>query len=410
MLSKIIALLGINKILAVYVGPSGYAFIGQFQTFVQTISSAASGGINSGIVKYTAEYDGQPNMQHVFWSAAVVLCVAGSIAVSTLIIIFRTYIAENLLGSIMFSKPLVVFSISLIFFVFNALFLSILNGKKEVKYLLVANVAGSIFSLAVVGILASQYGLLGALLALAVYQALTFFISLAVLVKMPWFQFSYFGLGINIVVLKQLFKFSLMTMVSLICMPIALLFLRNYLGSNLGWEFAGYWEAMWRLSAAFLMFFTTTLSVYYLPKFSELSSKFQIRKEILFGIRVILPVVFCSAFAIYIFREQLIFILFSENFKPMEALFLWQLVGDFLKIPAWMLGYLMISKALINKFIFTEVVFTLSFVLLATTLVKSFGLNGMSIAYAINYGGYLVVLCFLMKDYLFIKIDTSDKQ
>jgi PST family polysaccharide transporter len=147
-----------------------------------------------------------------------------------------------------------------------------------------------------------------------------------------------------------------------------------------------------------------------LPKFSELSSKSDIRNEILFGVKVILPVVFLSALVIFLFRDQLIFILFTEKFKPMESLFGWQLVGDFLKVPAWMLGYLMISKALVKRFVFTEIIFTLSFVLLAKTMIKSNGLDGMAMAYAINYGMYLLALCFLMKDYLFTKADTSGKE
>lgn len=409
-LAKIITLLGINKILAVYVGPSGYAVIGQFQTFVQSVSTAASGGINSGVTKYTAEFGSEPNRQHVVWSAAAVLCIFGSIAISIPTIVFRNYIAENVLGNVIFSKPLVLFSISLIFFVFNTFFIAILNGKKEIKYLMVTNVAGSVFSLVVVGVLTYLGGLLGALTALAIYQALTFLVSFAVLIRMPWFQWGYFGLGLNIGVIRQLLKYSLMTIASLLCIPVALLFLRNHLGTTLGWETAGYWEAMWRLSAAFLMLFTTTLSVYYLPKFSELSSKSDIRKEILFGVKVILPVVFLSALVIFFFRDQIIFILFSAKFKPMESMFGWQLVGDFLKVPAWMLGYLMISKALVKRFVFTEIIFTLSFVLLAKTMIKSNGLDGMAMAYAINYGMYLLALCFLMKDYLFTKADTSGKE
>ena len=43
---KMLTLLGINKILAVYVGPAGYAALGQFQNAVQMISTFASGAIN----------------------------------------------------------------------------------------------------------------------------------------------------------------------------------------------------------------------------------------------------------------------------------------------------------------------------------------------------------------------------
>lgn len=53
---KMITMLGINKILAVYVGPAGYAALGQFQNAVQMIATFGSGAINTGVTKYTAEH------------------------------------------------------------------------------------------------------------------------------------------------------------------------------------------------------------------------------------------------------------------------------------------------------------------------------------------------------------------
>lgn len=45
---KMLTLLGLNKLLAVYVGPGGYAAIGQFQNVVQMLTTFASGAINNG--------------------------------------------------------------------------------------------------------------------------------------------------------------------------------------------------------------------------------------------------------------------------------------------------------------------------------------------------------------------------
>lgn len=46
----------LNKILAIYVGPAGYAAIGQFQNFIQIITTFAGSAINTAVIKYTAEY------------------------------------------------------------------------------------------------------------------------------------------------------------------------------------------------------------------------------------------------------------------------------------------------------------------------------------------------------------------
>jgi PST family polysaccharide transporter len=63
--------------------------------------------------------------------------------------------------------------------------------------------------------------------------------------------------------------------------PLTQILSPNRLAESLGWEQAGYWEAMWRISAAYLMLFTNTFAVYYLPKLSELKSASEIRAEIL---------------------------------------------------------------------------------------------------------------------------------
>ena len=54
-LTKLATSLYLNKILAVYVGPAGYGVIGQFQSLVSMVTTFASGAVNTGVTKYTAE-------------------------------------------------------------------------------------------------------------------------------------------------------------------------------------------------------------------------------------------------------------------------------------------------------------------------------------------------------------------
>ncbi len=58
--------------------------------------------------------------------------------------------------------------------------------------------------------------------------------------------------------------------------------IRTYLTQEFGLNYAGYWEAMIRLSAAYLMLVTTTLSVYYLPRLAELTHLDEIKKRSVF--------------------------------------------------------------------------------------------------------------------------------
>jgi PST family polysaccharide transporter len=153
---------------------------------------------------------------------------------------------------------------------------------------------------------------------------------------------------------------------------------------------------MWRLSAAYLMLVTTTLSVYYLPKLSELQKKSDIKREIIQGYKIILPVVAACGLAIYLLRDFIIRVLFTADFLPMESLFAWQMVGDTLKIGSWILSYLMLGKAMMKLFIASEIIFASMFYVLTVVFTKVIGIEGVVLAHAVNYLIYWIVMAILI--------------
>lgn len=389
---KMLTLLGLNKILAIYVGPAGYAVLGQFQNAVQMITTLASGAVNTGVTKYTAEYHEEEDRQHAVWRTAGTISLAGSLLAAILVIIFNQTLAAWFLKDEELASVFVWFAVALVFFVFNTLFLAILNGKKEIMRYVAANIAGSLFSLLVTATMAIKFGVYGALVALAIYQSLSFFVTMMLVYRAPWFRLQHLFGGIDKTVAKNLARYTLMALTSAMCVPLSHILIRNYLGETLGWDFAGYWEAMWRLSGAYLMLVTTTLGVYYLPRLSELKGLREIRQEILQGYRVILPVAVACAATMYVFRELIINLLFSAEFAPMAELFAWQMVGDTFKIGSWILAYLMLGKAMTKLFVISELTFAALFVLLTVQLVDVFGLQGAAMAHAANYLVYWLLM------------------
>lgn len=169
------------------------------------------------------------------------------------------------------------------------------------------------------------------------------------------------------------------------------IFIRKYIGENLGWHAAGLWQGVFFISEVYLLVVTTSLRVYYLPTLSATKSKEQIIREILNGYKIIIPVVALIAFGIYILRDTIIWLLFSKDFTDMRDLFKWQLMGDVIKISSWLFSYLMVAKAKIKLMVVTEIIFSISWVLLTIFLVNLNGLVGATQAFAINYVLYLIV-------------------
>jgi len=167
-------------------------------------------------------------------------------------------------------------------------------------------------------------------------------------------------------------------------------------------EAAGYWQSIGNISGIYLMFITSSLSFYYLPKLSELKDAASIRREIFNGYKIILPIVGILLLLIFLFKTTIIKLIFTEKFLPMENLFPYYCLGDFFKIASWLISFLMIAKAMTGIYIIMEVIFSFSFVLLSIIFLNKFGLQGVTIAYCLNYLTYFISLVLLFRKLFFL--------
>ena len=395
-LIKTITLFVLNKILAVYLGPTGYAALGQFQNFIQMVTTFAGSAINTAVIKYTAEYHEDESKQRAIWKTAGSIVFVFSLMFAFLILIFQRQLSLYIFHTLEYQTVFVWFAVFLLFFNFNTLFLAILNGKKEILKLVLANIAGSLFALIVTSILAIKLHLYGALIALSIYQSIAFIVTLFLCYRADWFKFSSLFGKIDLEITKKFSSFIWMALVSAICVPLSQMLIRAYLSQEFGLAYAGYWEAMIRLSTVYLMVVTTTLGVYYLPRLSELKMIDEIKKEVYLGYKFLFPLAVAGGIIIFVLRDWIIKVLFSPSFAPMQSLFFWQVMGDALKIGSWILAYLMLSKAMTKLYISTEIIFTFSLIALTYVCTQLFGFEGVSIAHLINYGMYWVVISFFI--------------
>lgn len=391
-LVKMVSLLGLNKVLAIYVGPAGYAAVGQLQNAVQILTTISSGAINSGVVKYTAEYGGEADKERALWKTAGALTAYASAVLALFMAIFNLQLSAVFFGNEQFGSVFLWFAIGIVFFSYNALLLALLNGKQEMFSYVLANIAGSLLSFFATLLLTSRFGLYGALVALVTYQSFSFVVTACVLRKRDWFRWGYIVGRVDPIIAKNLGRFALMALTSATCVPLAQMLIRHHLIQVFGGAEAGYWEAMSRLSSAYLLMITTTLGVYYLPRLSELKSGQAIKREIIDGYKVIIPLMLLGCGFVYLVRDWVVSLLFTQDFLPMRVLFAGQLVGDVLKIVSWVVSYVMLSKAMLRLFILTEVASCVLLYGLTLLFTHYLGLEGAAWAYAMNYLVYGVAM------------------
>ncbi len=394
---RLLSALVINKAIATFIGPTGLALIGQFQNFTQIALVLAQGGINNGVVKYNAELISENKDITILNSTAIRISLLSSLFIGFLMAIFSNYLSDYIFNSPNYSYVFIVFGITIFFFVINQLLLSILNGLKEIRLFIGINISQSIYSLIFTSLAILTYGLVGALIAMVTNQSIIFITVVWRLRKHPIISLRLFNANYDKKIANKLFKYSVMALTSILTVPLTNFILRNYIGNVIGWSQAGYWQAIWYISSMYLMVITTALNIYYLPRLSEIKDKKEIKKELLNGYVLIIPSIVLLTLGIFFLKEYIVLILFNKDFYPMLELFKWQLVGDVIKISAWLLSYIMLAKAMTKEFIITEILFSMLFVIVSLIYINVFGLIGVTYGYATNYIIYFIVMFLIFR-------------
>ncbi|URM38943.1 O-antigen translocase [Flavobacterium anhuiense] len=386
-----------SKILAVFVGPSGMALVGNLRNFLTSLENIATLGFQNGIVKYTAESEKSRIELQKIISTVFIALIGVAILLSIILFCSASYWNEKIFGDN--TEYLIVFkvlSFVLPTYGLSIFFISVINGLGKFKKVISINIIGNIVGLLTSVFLIIQFKTIGALMAIIIAPALLFFITFYLVQKeIKIFQFIKLDV-FDFKVLKNLSAYSLMTLVSSVFGPFVFLAIRNHIIQDLGIEQAGYWETMTRISSYYLMFVSAILSVYFLPKLSKAQNN-QETKTIFFQYyKYILPVFVLALAVLYFSRFFVIQLLFTKEFLPVTDLFFWQLLGDVFKVCALILGYQFFAKRKTLMFILTEF-FSLSVLYFSSLyFIKEFQIEGVVMAYALNNLIYFIILflCF----------------
>ncbi len=389
------------KVVASVIGPVGIALLGQLTNFTTIIQSISNGGINTGMTKYLSEYSSSPKKYLLFLGTGFWITIFFSIICSLILIIWAEYFSIIILHDTKYKFVFHIFGGTLTLYSLNALLLSVINGFKEYKRFVIVNIIGSITGLTFSIILAVSYGIPGALISAVTFQSVVFFLTLKMVNTADWFKWREFIKQSRKGIAIKLGHYSLMALASAITIPAGQLIVRNYIAKDSSITDAGIWEGVNRISGMYLMIITLSLSVYYLPRLAELKTRQELRNEIFNVYKIILPFLAVATLAIYFFRTLIINILFTKEFENMESLFAFQLIGDFLKIAGWVLGYLLLAKAMTRIYIFMELLNFFILIITCFFLVKSYGAIGATIGYAIVYLVYFLSLGFVFRNLLF---------
>jgi O-antigen/teichoic acid export membrane protein len=391
-----------SKLLAVFVGPSGMALVGNLRNFITSLESISTLGFQNGIVKYIAEADKDKSELQKIIATVFISLLLVAIGLSGILFFFASYWNNQIFG-IHFDYSFVfkALALALPWYAVSLFFVSVINGLGQFKKVIWITILGNAIGLLVSLVMVLNYKTLGALLAMVVTPALFFLVSFYFVNKeIPFLrmvQLDFFDFKI----IKNLSSYSLMALVSSVFGPLVFLAIRKNVIAVVGIDQAGYWETMTRISSYYMLFASTILSVYFLPKLASAKSNDETKNVFWSYYKSILPLFIVGLSLIYALRFFIIELLFTAAFLPVASMFFWQLVGDILKVAFLILGYQFFAKKLTLAFIISEIASLAVLYFLSNYLIQFFGIQGVLIAQALDNLIYLLVLVVYFRKSLF---------
>lgn len=406
-LSKILVGFVLLKLIAHYLGAEGLGQLGHFMSLFTILTILAGGGILNGVIKYVAEYREQPGRLIGFLSSAASYSAIACAVFLLLGVGFSKYIAGLVFGDPDLYFYVVILAVAQVGFGFINLVIGVCNGLGKTHVYAKIQVLGSLLSIPVAWGLIVNFGFGGAVLGL---------ISSLLLCALPALYFylrsSFVGrvhlsfrLGGD---LKRLSSYTLMLIASALTFPIVEMLIRQHLIQTSGYHEAGLWQAAIRLSSAYAGLFSVFLAYCFMPLISVEEDKKKIQGQVLSFMLIVMAMFSVGALTLYLGRGVFIPLLLSSEFSALENLIIYQLIGDFFKVCAYVMGFITVAKAATRLYISAEIFQSSLFLALGYFLTQVFaGAHGVMVDMPLHISFIFWSACWLSSGMSGLRVEIS---
>lgn len=391
-----------SKIIAVFLGTSGMALMGSFRNFALMLKSIATLGISNSIVKLFVENKEDKRELSVIYSTFFWIFLFISTALALFVLLFASPISTFLFYTNSYTTPIRFFGLLLPLMVINSFWLAIYNGLEKFKRILLIQIISNVLVFGLTALLIWKKNIFGGLLSVAFGEVLMVLVTFIFVSR----QADYFKFDLQKLISEKYFntikKFSVMALLTAIIAPLTLLFIRNMIVEKYAIQEAGIWDAVNRLSSFYMIFFSSGLSLYYMPKLASIHTESEFKTELKSYFKVFVPLFLVMLIVIYIGKGIILKLAFTPEFSKVESVLIWQLLGDFFRIMTLAFGFQILVKTMMKRYFLVEIVFNSMYFLLSFYLIKENATEGVLQAYF-----YTNVFCFLLVLFMFRKLFYS---
>ncbi len=396
--SKVFSSFIISKTTAVFLGPSGYALLGNFKNILQIVLGVSTNGFQSGIIKYVSENQYKTLQLKKVISSAFALNVLICLLIAPFFLFFSDRFASYILKDVSLAYVFEYLAFFLPLISLNSLLVYTVIGLQKLKLYTRLSVVLNIFNAGFTFLFVYYFKLQGALFASFIVPSITLiaallFKDIRVLFLNVIRHFRY----VSFKIIKSFSVYMFMAIYSSTLISLSYLMIRNIIIKVNSIESAGVWEASNKISSFYMLFFSSLFTLYLLPKLSKNNSIIGYSKIMKNYFSILLPILVMSFIVLFFLKYILIKIFLANSFFELGQYFHLQLIGDFFRVIAFSLAYQFHAKKMILAYFITDALLYGGFYVFSALLIQTFNLNGVFYAYVLSAVVYFVsVLLFVI--------------
>ncbi|GAA4314724.1 hypothetical protein [Nibribacter koreensis] len=402
--ARAVSALVVNKLFAMAYGPSGITLLAHFQSLIAILTTLPNSGVNVGLIRYLAK--GTPEdagYQSYFWTG-LGLNLLTFLAVLGGLLLFPEFFFERFgMPEFLSLHPWYwIAGLGLFLLLLLQLFwLSVLLARQALQVYVGLSLLTSVLSITITWLTVGKMSLPLVLLFFLGAQAVTGLVATAVVLSkklVPALQGHF-----SKVSLQDLGKFLLMAIAMLVGGKLAEFLVREMAIQHFSLHETGMWQAVAKVSDSYTLVYTSVLGMVYYPRIAALlhQEENDLRKYVRTIFFTLTPLIAAGLALVWLLRRFLLLLFFNDEFLPAQSLFEYQLLGDFLKMVAWILSYVVTVRAQVKLYVGVHLVSPAIYVLLVLWLLPLYGLQGLLWAYALDWGLFLLFHVWLFRSYFY---------
>lgn len=376
-----------TKVLALLLGPAGIGLFGIYGAIVDLAATVAGLGIASSGVRQVAEATGENDSRKIEATVRALrrLSIGLGVIGAVVLVALALPVSKVTFDSGAHAAAIVVLGAAVLLRCVAAGEAALLQGLRRIPELALTSIVGAIAAtLGSIGLVwwLGEAGIAASIvLTSAAGLAATLWFSTRVRSRIPdlggaELRGLYSGLlGLGIVF-----------MVSALVQHVGAYVVRTTTYRELGAEAAGHYHAAWTIGSMYLGMILTAMGTDFYPRlvagFGDPRRCNQIVNEQVYASLLLAGP---GVLATLTFSSLALSLLYSSAFEPASATLRWICVGMAMRIVTWPLGYIIVASGRKATLLWVELAWTVFYISMSWVMIKSAGLVGAGVAFALSY-------------------------